>query len=46
MGMRTDLTPSNRAKNILAFALAALVIFTLTACAGGASVKPDFDAAL
>lgn len=40
------MTPSNCAKNVLAFALASFVIFILIACAGEAPVKPDFDAAL
>lgn len=40
------MTLSSCTKNALAFALAMLVFFTLTACTGGASVKPDFDAAL
>lgn len=37
---------NNRVKNILAFAVVTLSIFTLTACSGGAPVKPDFDSAL
>lgn len=40
------MTLSNCAKNALAFALAAIAIITMTACTGGAPVKPDFDAAL
>lgn len=37
---------NNRVKNILMFIVVIFSIFMLTACDGGAAVKPDFDLAL